>query len=131
MPNWKNIDINTNLIKAETARSVLIAMPHSSDYDGWCFWHPAKLVREGRNSAAASIGYTDDFKFRLKKYGRGKWNSREVVGEMDVPASEIEAAFGIVDENIRAPEEKNPYETHKPAELEPEEAEVAEELKDD
>lgn len=131
MATWKNININSNMVKAQSERSVLIAMPHSSDYDGWCFWHPAKLVREGRHSAALSIGYTDEFVFRLKRYGHGKWNSREVVAEQEIGAEEFEQAFGVVDGNIKAPEEKNPYETHKPAELKPEASKVAEELEDD
>lgn len=97
MSNWKNIEINTNQIKTETERSVLIKMPHKSDYDGYCFWHPAKLVHEGSHSAACSIGYTDEFTFHLKKYGQGKWNSREVIDEQEIDAEEFERAFGMDD----------------------------------
>lgn len=131
MTTWKSININANQVKAETCRSVLIAMPHNSDYDGWVFWHPAKLVREGRHSAALSLSYTDEFVFRLKRYGHGKWNRNEVLDEKEIGAADLEEAFGVVDENIKAPEEKNAYETHKPAELKPAEAVVPEELKDE
>lgn len=52
---WKNINISKNNIDTETARSVLIKMPHNSEYDGYKFWHPSKLVRNGRNSNSVSI----------------------------------------------------------------------------
>lgn len=128
---WKNININRNSIKAETMKAVLISMPHSSDYDGYSFWHPSKLVRDGRNSGAVSIGYTDEFTFHLKKYGKGKWNSREVIDEQEIRAEEFEEAFGIIDGNIEPPSEVNCYETHRPEALEPVKKEAIEELKDD
>lgn len=131
MANWKSININANQVKAETCRSVLINMPHGSDYDGWCFWHPAKLVREGRHSAALSLSYTDEFVFRLKKYGHGRYDWNEVLAEKEIGPEELEAAFCKTDGNIRAPEPKNPYETHRPAAVEPVKAEVAAELKED
>lgn len=130
---WKNININKNNIKVETERSYLIAMPHNSDYDGYQFWHPAKLVREGRHRAAISISYTDDFEFKLVKYGKGKWNSRDVIATTTISAEAFEAAFGITNENIVAPTVtyKNEYETHKPEPLEAENKEALEELKDE
>lgn len=128
MPNWKSININDNLIKASTERSVLIAMPHSSQWDGYCFWHPAKLVREGRNSASCSVSYHEGFTFRLKKYGKGRYNSREAIAESEINAADFEEAFGAVNANIQS--KANPYETHKPEKLEPEETEALAELRD-
>ena len=128
---WKNININIQNIKAQSSRSILIAMPHSSDYDGYCFWHSSKLVREGRHSNAVSIGYTDDFNFRLIKYGKGKWNSRDVIDEIYINASQLEDAFGVMNENIKAPKQVNIYETHKPEELKPIKSDALEELKDE
>ena len=66
MKEWKNIEINVQNIDFNTEKSVLIKMPHNSDYDGYKFWHPSKLVRNGSNSYAVKIGYTDDFIFKLK-----------------------------------------------------------------
>ena len=129
--SWKNVNINTNLIKTETSKSVLINCPHSSKYDGFCFWHSAKLVRNGRHSAAVSIGYTDDFTFKLKKYGKGKYNSRDVISEVEISVSEFEEMFGVINENVSAPVVKNPYETHKPQTLEVTEVEALEDLKDE
>lgn len=101
---WKNININLQNIETETSKSVLIKMPNKSQYAGYKFWHPAKLVRDGRNSYAKSIGYTDDFTFKLKKYGNGKWNKNEVISEIEISAAEFEKAFNVMDENITAPQ---------------------------
>ena len=128
---WKNININKNLIKTDTGRAVLIALPHNSKYDGYSFWHPSKLVRNGKHSAAVSIGYTDDFTFNLKKYGKGRYNSSDVIDELQLSAGDMEAVFGVVGENINAPVYKNPYETRKPAELTPEAVTADESLIDD
>lgn len=90
---WKNIEFNKQNIKADTGKAVLIAMPHSSAYDGYCFWHPAKLIRNGSNSYARTFGYTNDFTFKLKKYGQGRYNSNKVIDEREITASEMEDAF--------------------------------------
>lgn len=127
---WKNININKQNIKTETASAVLFKMPHNSRYDGFVFWHSSKLVREGRHSNAVSIGYTDDFKFKLKKYGNGKYNSHEVIDEKEITAAEFEEAFGIMDDNISSPKSKSNYETHKPQEVEAVETEADENLVD-
>ena len=129
--SWKNININKNNIKNDTGRAVLIAMPHSSSYDGYVFWHPSQLVRDGRNSASVSIGYNDEFKFHLKKYGKGKTNYKDVLDEVELDSSEFEEEFGIINENITAPAYKDDYETHKPTELKAEKVDVLEELKDE
>lgn len=128
---WKNIQINKQNVKADTGRAVLIQMPHNSDYDGFSFWHPSKLVRSGYHSNALSIGYNDDFTFKLIKHGKGKYNSRDIIAEEVIGVEEFEEAFGVMSENITAPQTKNKYETHKPAQLEAEEVTALDELKDE
>lgn len=125
---WKNINVNRNLIKHETGKAVLIALPHSSGWDGYAFWHPSKLVRDGKHAGAVSLGYTDDFQFHLKKTDKhGK-----VLDEYDMNAEEFEEAFGICNENITAPQKKaNEFETYKPATLEAVEVTALDELKDE
>ena len=128
---WKEININSNLIKRETGKAVLIALPHSSGYNGYSFWFPSKLVTKGKNLSAVSLRYTDDFSFRFVKYGKGRYNRNEVIDEITIAADEFEAIFETVDSNITSSAVKNPYETHKPKELAAEEVEVIEELKDE
>lgn len=128
---WKSININTQNIEAQTSKAVLIKMPNSSIYHGYSFWHPSKLVRSGKHSYSVSVSYTDEFVFRLKKYGQGKWNKSKVIDGKEIDAEEFETAFEVMDDNITAPQPKNPYETHVPKELTPAEPTVPEELKDE
>ncbi len=100
---WKSININKQNIKTTTERAVLIACPHNSRYDGWEFWHPAKLVKKGRHKNAVSISYTEDFAFRLKKYGKGKHNKNQVVAEDELGYEDIEEIFGVMNDNISEP----------------------------
>lgn len=125
---WKGLQINSNLIKANTGKSVLINMPHNSDYDGYAFWHPAKLVWDGAHRAAVSIRYTDGFVFYLKKYGKGRYNSRELLDEIQLAPDEMEAVFAAIDGNIIAPETEPLI--HIPEHIEPENAKADESLID-
>lgn len=130
--NWKNINVNNQNIEVETSKSVLIKMPNNSDYKGYKFWHPAKLVRSGRNSNAVSLGYTDEFTFKLKKYGNGKYNRNEVIDEVEIDAEEFEIAFDVMNENITAPKQDNESYliTEEPEKVE-KEIKVVEELKNE
>lgn len=82
---WHKITISANSIEASTDKAVLIKMKHKSNYDGFVFWHPKKLVRE--EGKAYTFSFNDDFKFKLKKYGQGKWNNRDVVREEEIGAN--------------------------------------------
>lgn len=124
---WKQVNINIQNIKHETGKAVLINCPHNSDYDGYSFWMPSKLIRNGKHSYAVSLSYTDDFKFVLKKYGKGKFNSKDVLDEIEISVKDFEEMFGVMNDNIT--EKLNPYETHKPEPIEPTEVEVNDELK--
>ena len=122
MAAWKHVAIAENMLRRRTDKAVLIAMPCKSEYSGFMFWHPAKLVR------GTSISYTDEFVFRLKKYGRGKYNSFEVVSEMEITTSEFESAMAMMCDY--EPEDDEP-EIHTPEPLEPEHAEALPELRDE
>lgn len=93
---WKSININVQNAEKTTDKAVLIKMPHKSNYDGYMFWHPSKLVRSGRHSWSVSLSYTDDFKFKLRKYNK----RLVVIDEIEISAKEFEKEFGIIDENI-------------------------------
>lgn len=107
--DWKSISINIQNIKTRTDRAVLINCPNKSDYAGYSFWHPAKLVRSGKHSHAVSVSYTDDFTFKLVKYGSGKTSKFKVIAETAISAKEFEEMFGVMDENIIAPKEEETY----------------------
>ena len=112
---WRRFTITKNNIKAETDKAVLVVCPHHSEYDGYCFWHPSKLVREDRNGWTRSLSYTEEFVFNLKKYGKGKYNRREVLDDVQLRYDEIEEVFGVMSNALQ---KKDPYETHKPEAVE-------------
>ena len=103
---WKTININLNQIETETTKAILIKMPKNSGYADYHFWHPAKLVRSGRHSYAASISFTDEFTFKLFKNGKGKWNKFDVISEIELSADQLRNAFETTDKNIQEKKEK-------------------------
>lgn len=121
---WKSIEISRGFVKAETVRAILIGMPCSSDFDGCAFWHPSKLIWAGRRPDTVSIRYTDDFVFRLKKYGAGRYNFREIIEQRDITPEELADAFA------RAGYEPEEPEIYTPEHLEPEGARADESLID-
>ena len=127
MTMWKSIKIYPNQIKYETQAAALIQMPHKSKYDGFDFWHPLKLIREARRSQMLEISYTDEFIFHLKKYGKGKYNSCEVIFTKDITAAELEEVFAS-NENTYSYETKPPL--HVPERIDPENATADESLVD-
>lgn len=129
--NWKNININLQNVETETEKAVLIKMPANSEYKGYSFWHPKKLVRKGKHSYAVSLGYTDEFKFSLKKYGKGKWNKSEVIAEKEITVEEFENAFSKTDKNITAGKTDESYLIVEEPEKIDKEVFIKEELKND
>ena len=128
---WKNVEINLQNIETETERAVLIKMPNKSKYAGYKFWHPSKLVRYGNNDYARSIGYTDEFTFKLKKYGNGKWNKRQVIDEKEISVEEFEDAFGCMKDCTRSKDKEESYLIIEEPEKVEKEIEIEEDLKND
>lgn len=130
---WKNININKNNIQAETENSMLIGMPKLSGYKGYSFWHPAKCIHDSFTNGYISLGYTDEWEFKLKKYGKGKYNKYQVIDEITVGAEEIENAFRNMNDQACSNkiQKVNPFETYKPEKLKPEHTEALQELIDD
>lgn len=127
---WNKININKNQIKVQTSKAVLINCPHNSKYDGYSFWISSKLLRNGKHSSSFEISFTDDFTFNLIKYGKGKYNQSQKIDERQCTANDIKEVFGITDNNISSPIEKNEYETYVPAKKEAIDSKVNEELLD-
>nr|DAT71107.1 MAG TPA: hypothetical protein [Caudoviricetes sp.] len=90
---WKNININKQNIQYETEKAILIKLPNSSEYKGYCFWHPLKLVKPGRHRNAVSIIYNDSFTFKIFR--------KEQTRYIKVP--EFEGIFEVMNDNIIAP----------------------------
>lgn len=116
---WKSIQINIQNIEVTTDKAVLINCPNKSDYTCFSFWHPAKLVRTGKHTYARELSYTDDFQFKLVKYGNGKYNSKQIIQEIHITIADFENMFKDIDENTKERIVKDEYETHKPKSLNP------------
>lgn len=94
MADWIKCDLNAQNIKTKTEKAVLISMPHSSKFDGFQFWHPQKLVREvGGRGYFYTFSFTNEFEFKLKKMGQGRYNKFEVIDEKTISADEMIEAF--------------------------------------
>ena len=92
---WENIQIESTCIETSADKAVLINMPKKSKYKGYCFWHPAKCCRlVGKNNYLIQISFTNDFKFTLKKMGKGKFNYKEVLDTKVIGPDELKKSFG-------------------------------------
>lgn len=127
---WKNIEINVQNIETETGKATLIKMPNKSNYAGYKFWHPSKLVRNGSNSYARSISYTDEFTFSLFKTGKGKYNKFDVIDEIEISVEEFEEAFECMKDCTRAKNDETYLIVEEPKKIE-KEIEVVKELKNE
>lgn len=96
-PQYLNININRNQIKYSSGRAYLIAMPHKSDYDGYAFWFPEKLVDEGRHDEALRLCIPVSFNFTLKRTSNKTY---KVLDEAELNAYQLVDQFRQTDENI-------------------------------
>ena len=98
---WDKIYINLNSFELSTSKAFLINMPKKSNYKGYSFWHPAKLVRcVGQDGNLYSLSFTNEFIFKLQKRGKGRYNFNKVLGEVELDSQEIKEAFGFVEGEI-------------------------------
>jgi hypothetical protein len=87
---WKQITANSNLIQTETEKAVLIKLPKKE----LMFWHPAKLVRtNGKSGYRLTFSYTDEFKFKCFRNGKGITTSFTKIEEVEYTAKQIEEIF--------------------------------------
>lgn len=90
MKNWKQVQGNSNLIQHETEKATLIKLPKSE----LMFWHPSKLVKTmGKSNYLMTISFTDDFKFKCFRNGKGKTTSFTKIDEVEYSAKEIQEFF--------------------------------------
>ena len=79
---WNKIYFNVQNIKEDKGNSVVINMPNKSEYHGWCFYHPKKLVREeGHKGWLVSFSFTEEWKFKLYRKGKSQEISVEEMKE--------------------------------------------------
>lgn len=98
---WHKIFFNAQNIQGETESSFLIKMPNRSQYNGYYFWHPRKLVREqGGKGYHLAFSFTTDWEFKVKLYGKGRYNKKDVIREIPLNANEMLKEFGVVSENM-------------------------------
>lgn len=102
MGKWEKVYIESLNVKSETTKATLINMPSKSEYRGYAFWHPSKLINYvGTNGYLCEIVFTEEFKFVLKKYGNGKFNFNRVLDEKTIDVEEFKEALGFgVDKNL-------------------------------
>lgn len=101
---WKSIKFNTLNIEHETEKAVLIKLPKKSEYSGYMFWHPSKLVRTvGGKGYFVSFSYTDDFKFTIFKQGK---NGKKLES-IELDSERIEEIFNSSNEQISKDVETN------------------------
>lgn len=99
---WHKVYFNSQSIEHDTAKAVLIKMPNKSEYAGYKFWHPTKLVREeGGKGYHMSFSFTEEFQFMIRKYGQ----NRQVTAEKIIGWDEMLEAFEQVNEQICGHEE--------------------------
>ena len=113
MTDWKTMNFNSQNIKFETAKAVLIKMPNKSDYAGYMFWHPSKLVRvlQRGNGYFKTFSFTDGWEFRVFKEGK----DRKILDEQVLGPEEMLEMFDVVSETIeRQSTSKSFYEEEEP-----------------
>ena len=123
---YLNININRNQVELSTGKALLVKMPHNSDYDGFTFWFPQKLVNEGRHDEALRLVIPVGFSFTLKRISD---KTRAVLDEAELNAYQLVEQFRQTDENIAEKQEHEPeqrFKTIEPNYRKPEEVEVPE-----
>lgn len=94
---WNKLFFNVQNVECESDRAVLINCPIRSEYKGWSFWHPSKLVREeGGKGWHLSFSFTNDWEFKVfKKHKDGNKI------EKTISADEMKIVFKTSNETIK------------------------------
>ena len=98
---WYKVNFNALNIEYETEKATLIKMPRNSNYHGYCFWHPKKLVRENEIGKGyfLTFSFDENFKFKLQKFSNSKFK-KELLDEVILDYEEIQNEFEKGNETI-------------------------------
>lgn len=92
---WNKIYIHNNQLETKTQKVALIKMPGKSQYAGYKFWHPLKLVRTEKVTGGLSFSFNNEFVFRIFKNGQGRYNWKDVIDEKNLTPEEIKNVFSV------------------------------------
>lgn len=132
---WYKVNFNALNIEYETEKATLIKMPRNSNYPGYCFWYPKKLVRENEIGKGYFLTFSFDetFKFKLQKFSNSKFK-KELLDEVILDYEEIQNEFEVGNETIEEIEKQVKeneiitYEIIKPEKIEDKEVTIDSEL---
>lgn len=88
---WHKFALNSQNVVRETAKAVLIALPHKSNFDGFEFWYPKKLVRQGSHSYQLIASIPDDMQITAR---RTSPKTYKVLDEKELTPADVIEAFG-------------------------------------
>lgn len=108
---WNSIYLSDDIKAYPCGNSLRVCMPEGSDYEGYSFFHPLKLVN---GEYGLSLVYNDDWVFRLakrKKVG-GEW---QTVSTAELTPEELKDAIGDIP-LLHKPPKLDPLENVEPLE---------------
>lgn len=99
---WHKIYFNVQSIQGETDKAYLVKMPNNCTYAGYHFWISKKLVWEqGGKGWHLSMSINETFTYVLNKYGRGRYNRRDVISSVTVTSMQMLSLWGVVNESVQ------------------------------
>ena len=109
---WKDITIEAGRVYA-LANSYKFYMPEGSEYEGYVFFHPAKLVQSYGNTYTLTV--REDWQFKLTKSEKNEAGVWETVGFLYLALDEFEAVMCAVPV-LHTPPRLDPLEDVEPLE---------------
>lgn len=99
---WTNLELYTNMVLHVSEKTALVAMPFKSEFKGYCFNHPARLVRKTKNPHLVNLSFSEEFVFNIFKRERNEDGIYVQVDERNLSAEEMRKILEPVDADIKA-----------------------------
>ena len=87
MTQWNNVTIPSNLYVCQSEKSYKFKLPRHSLYGGYSIWVSKKLILFFEGDYI--LLYKDNFTFRIIKYGKSKYNWKDILDEKEISAEEL------------------------------------------